>query len=123
MIGTLQGALADLIQYQENITPFATRVEFLERARNYHKLDQLAERFERKQELILYYASEFHDYRDARATQFLNWLAGILTGAALAELIVTLAGITPQETSLYLGITLGSILLVLAALGALLRFL
>jgi len=123
MIGTLQGALADLIQYQENITPFATRVEFLERARRYHKLDQLAERFERKQELILYYASEFHDYRDARATQFLNWLAGILTGAALAELIVTLAGITPQQTSLYLGITLGSILLVLAALGALLRFL
>jgi hypothetical protein len=123
MIGTLQGALADLIQYQENITPFATRVEFLERARQYHKLDQLAERFERKQELILYYASEFHDYRDARATQFLNWLAGILTGAALADLIVTLAGITPQQTSLYLGITLGSILLVLAALAALLRFL
>ena len=42
---------------------------------------------------------------------------------SLAELIVTLAGITPQQTSLYLGITLGSILLVLAALGALLRFL
>lgn len=122
IIAAMQGALADLVQYQENITPYATRVEFLERARRYHKLDQLAERFESKQELVLNYASEFHDYREARATQFLNWLAGILTGAAVAELIITLAGITPQETTLYLGITLGSVVLVLAILGALLRF-
>lgn len=123
MVAALQGALSDLVQYQEDITPFATRVEFLERARRYHKIDTLAERFERKQELLLSYASEFHDYRDARASQFLNWLAGILTGAALADLIITLAGITPEQTVLYLGITGGSILLVLGVLAALLRFL
>lgn len=121
MINTLQGALADLIQYQEHITPFATRIEFLERARNYHKLDQLAERFERKQALLLNYASEYHDFREARASEFLNWLAGILTGAALADLIITLVGITPTQTVLYLSITLGSIALVLFIMAMLLR--
>ncbi len=121
MIAALQGALADLVQYREGITPFATRVEFLERAGSYHKLDQLAERFECKQELLLSYASEFHDYREARATEFLNWLAGILTGAALADLILALTGITVTQTAPYLGITLGSIALVLAIMALLLR--
>lgn len=122
MIGTLRGALADLIQYQEDITPFATRIEFLERARRYHKLDVLAERFERKQELLIYYSQEFYDYREARATEFLNWLAGILTGAALADLIVTLLGISAtSQTALYLSITLASIALVLAIMALLLR--
>lgn len=123
MISTLQGALADLVQYQENITPFATRIEFLERARAYHKLDELAERFEHKQELLLNYASEFHDYREARATEFLNWLVGILSGAALADLIITLTGITPDQHLPYLAITIGSILLVLAILAAVQRWL
>ncbi len=123
MIGTLQGALADLIQYQENITPYATRIEFLEKAREHHKLDQLAERFERKQEMLLNYASEFHDYREARATEFLNWLAGILTGASLANLIITLAGIQPAQTALYLGIHLVSIVVVLVILWIVQRFL
>jgi hypothetical protein len=121
MIATLQGALADLVQYQESITPFATRIEFLERARTYHKIQALEERFEHKQELLLNYASEFHDFREARASEFLNWLAGILTGAALANLVITLAGITPDQTQLYLGITLGSIALVLALLWAIKR--
>jgi hypothetical protein len=123
MIGTLQGALADLVQYQENITPFATRVEFLERARTYHKLDELAERFERKQEMLLNYASEYYDYRETRATEFLNWLACILTGAALADLIRTMAGVTADDRGLYLAITGGSVLLVLAILAAVQRFL
>ncbi|MBN1427579.1 MAG: hypothetical protein JXB07_04285 [Anaerolineae bacterium] len=124
MIGTLQGALADLVQYQENITPFATRVEFLERARVYHKLDELAERFEHKQEMLLNYASEYYDYRETRATEFLNWLACILTGAALADLIITLADISPVDSKgLYLAIMGGSILLVLAILAAVQRFL
>lgn len=121
MISTLQGALGDLVQYQENITPFANRIEFLERARAYHKLDELAERFERKQELLLNYASEFHDYREARATEFLNWLVGILSGAALADLIITLAGITPDQRGWYLAITGGSVLLVMAILAVMQR--
>lgn len=125
MISTLQRALNDLIQYQENITPYSTRIEFLERAHVYRKLTQLAERFERKQEMLLDYAQEYHDYREARATEFLNWLAGILTGAALADLIITLGGISPgvspQETAAYIGITVGSIVLVLAIMALLLR--
>ena len=121
MIAALQGALGDLVQYQEDITPYATRVEFLQRAHAYHKLDTLAERFERKQELLLNYVSEFHDYREARASEFLNWLAGILTGAALADLILALTGITPAETAAYLGITFGSIAVVLGIMWVLLR--
>ncbi len=119
MLRTLKGALGDLIQYQERITPFATRIEFLERVREYHKLPELVERFERKQDLLLEYASEFHDYREARASEFLNWLAGILTGAALAELITGLAGITPAQPALYLGVTgacIGLVLIVLIGL-------
>jgi hypothetical protein len=121
LIATLQGALADLVQYQEHITPYATRVEFLRRAHAYHELETLVERFENKQELLFDYVSEYHDYREARATEFLNWLAGILTGASLAGLIITLAGIQPEQTALYLGITLGSIILVLGIMAALLR--
>ena len=116
MIATLQGALSDLIQYQENITPFATRIEFLEKARAQHKLDELGDRFERKQEMLLNYASEFHDYRDARATEFLNFLVGILSGASIAELIVTLTNIQPTQTGLYLGIYIGCMVVVLAIL-------
>ncbi len=120
-IEALQGALADMVQYQEDITPYATRVEFLQRARAYRGVDALAERFEHKQDLLLSYASEFHDFREARATEFLNWLAGILTGAALAELITTLTGINASQPALYVGITLGSIALVLAVMALLLR--
>jgi hypothetical protein len=119
MLRTLKGALRDLIQYQERITPFATRIEFLEQVRAYHKLPELVERFERKQDLLLEYASEFHDFREARASEFLNWLAGILTGAALAELITGLAGITPAQPALYLGVTgacIGVVLIILAGL-------
>jgi len=122
MIATLQGALADLIQYQENITPYATRIDFLEKARAHHKLDELGDRFERKQEMLLNYASEFHDYKEARATEYLNWLAGILTGASLAGLIVMLADIQPNQTASYLGIHLASIALVLAILWVVQRF-
>ncbi len=109
MIGALHGALADLIQYQEDITPFATRIEFLEKTRAHHKLDQLGERFERKQDLLLNYSSEYHDFREARAAEFLNWLAAILAGGELGNLAVTAFGITPDRRPLYLGITLGCI--------------
>jgi hypothetical protein len=122
MIATLQGALSDLIQYQENITAFATRVEFLERTRAYHKLDQLSERFERKQELLLNYFSEYHDYREARAAEFLNGLAAVITGASLANLLTTLLGITAEQTALYLTINLVCIALVLAILWLRQRF-
>lgn len=120
MIDTLQGALFDLIQYQENITTYATRIEFLERARRYHKLDELAERFERKQDLLLTYSSEYQDYREVRAAEFLNWLAAILAGGELGNLIVNAAGITPDENlALYLGATLGSIGVAFAVMIAL----
>ena len=121
MLRTLRGALADLIQYREDITPYANRIEFLERARAYHKIDRLAERFERKQELLLNYASEYHDHREARATEFLNWLVGILSGAALAELVITLGRISAEQTVAYLGVYAISIAIVLGVMAVLLR--
>jgi hypothetical protein len=122
VIAVLQGALSDLIQYQDDITPYATRIEFLEKARAYHKLDQLVERFERKQDLLLDYSSEFYDFREARATEYLNWLVGITTGAALGDLIVNLSGVSAQTMPLvYLGVMLGSIAVVLIVLGLTLR--
>jgi uncharacterized membrane protein YeaQ/YmgE (transglycosylase-associated protein family) len=122
VITALQGALADMVQYQEHITPYATRVEFLERARAYHKIDALTETFERKQDLLLSYMSEYHDYRDARATVFLNWLVGILTGAELANLLAAAFGISPQTNRwLFVGVTLGSIALVFVIMVFLLR--
>ncbi len=117
MIATLHGALADLIQYQEDITPYATRIEFLERARAYHKLDKLGERLERKQDLLLTYSSEYQDYREASAAEFLNWLAAVLAGGELGSLITSVAGISPtQNTPLYLIVTLGCIALVFAVM-------
>ncbi len=117
MIATLHGALADLVQYQENISPYANRIEFLERARRYHQLDQLSERFERKQDLLLTYSSEYHDYREARAAEFLNFLVAILTGGELGNLIVNALGITPDENvPLYVTVTLGSILIAFGAM-------
>jgi hypothetical protein len=122
VIAALQGALADMVQYQEHITPYATRVEFLERARAYHKIDTLTETFERKQDLLLSYMSEYHDFRDARATVFLNWLVGILTGAELANLLAAAFGISPQSNRwLFVGVTLGSIALVFVIMVVLLR--
>jgi hypothetical protein len=118
MIATMQGALSDLIQYQENITPYATRIEFLERTGAYHKLPELSERFERKQELLLNYFSEYHDYREARAAEFLNGLAAVITGASLANIVVTVLRITPGPNAPYLTINLVSIALVLAILWA-----
>jgi hypothetical protein len=120
MIATMQGALRDLVQYQENITPYATRIEFLERVRTYHKLDELSDRFERKQELLLNYFSEFHDYREARAAEFLNWLAAVITGTSLAAFVTTLLNIEPgvdlYHTGLYVGINLIAVVLVLGIL-------
>jgi uncharacterized membrane protein YeaQ/YmgE (transglycosylase-associated protein family) len=122
VVAALQGALSDMVQYQEHITPYATRVEFLERARAYHKIDTLTETFERKQDLLLSYMSEYHDYRDARATVFLNWLVGILTGAELANLLAAAFGISSQTNRwLYVGVTLGSIALVFVVMIFLLR--
>jgi hypothetical protein len=110
MIGALHGALADLVQYQENITPYATRIEFLERARAYHKLDELGERFERKQDLLLTYSQEYNDFREVRAAEFLNYLAAILAGGELGNLVVNAFGLPPDRfPGLYLGVTLGSI--------------
>ncbi|HQE19593.1 MAG TPA: hypothetical protein PK607_13895, partial [Aggregatilineales bacterium] len=84
--------------------------EFMQRARAYHKLDELVERFERKQDLLLNYSSEYHDYREARAAEFLNWLAAILAGGELGNLIVNATGMEPaQNVPLYLSVTLGSI--------------
>jgi hypothetical protein len=122
VITALQGALADMVQYQEHITPYATRVEFLERTRAYHKIDTLTETFERKQDLLLSYMSEYHDFRDARATVFLNWLVAILTGAELANLLAAAFGISPQTNRwLFVGVTLGSIALVFVIMVVLLR--
>lgn len=112
MIDTLHNALADLIQYQEDITPYATRIEFIQRTQAYHQLDQLAERFERKQDLLLNYSSEYHDYRETREAEFLNWLAALLAGGELGNLIVNATGTEPAENPLlYLGVTVGSIVL------------
>lgn len=120
MVRTLHDALADLIQYQENITPYATRIEFLERARAYHQLDQLGGRFERKQDLLLSYTSEYHDFREASAAEFLNWLAAVLAGGELGNLIVNAAGIEPsQNVPLYLAVTLGSIGLAMVVMAVL----
>lgn len=125
MISTVQGALRDLVQYQEDVTPFSTRIEFLQRAAEYRKLDVLSERFEKKQERLIEYTGEYYDYREARASEFLNWLAGILTGAALAELIVTLFGLSitadPTSRLIYMAIYGASILFVLAIMTFLLR--
>lgn len=119
-IDTLHNALADLVQYQEDITPFATRIEFMQRARAYHKLDDMAERFERKQGLLLNYSSEYHDYREARAAEFLNWLAAILAGGELGNLVVNATGMEPaQNVPLYLSVTLGSILVAMAVMALL----
>jgi len=120
MVRTLHDALADLVQYQENITPYATRIEFLERARAYHQIDELGERFERKQDLLLSYTSEYHDYREASAAEFLNWLAAVLAGGELGNLIVNAAGIQPSENvPLYLAVTLGSIGVAMAVMTVL----
>lgn len=122
MVETLHNALADLVQYQEDITPYTTRVEFMQRARAYHKLDELVERFERKQDLLLSYSSEYHDYREARAAEFLNWLAAILAGGELGNLIVNATGMEPAENvPVYLSVTLGSILVAMLVM-TLLRF-
>jgi hypothetical protein len=118
LIKVLQGALGELVQYQENITPFTNRIEFLTRAGVYHNIPQLAERFERKQELLLAYATEYHDYREARAADFLNWLAGILAAAELSSILIPLTGITQESNpGLYAAIALSAIGLVFIALA------
>jgi len=120
MIATMQGALKDLVQYQENITPYATRIEFLEKVRDYHKLDELSERFEHKQELLLNYFSEYHGYREARAAEFLNLLAAIIAGTSLAAFVTTLLGVqpgaNPTQTAIYVGVNLVAVAIVLIVL-------
>lgn len=122
MVDALQGALSDMVQYQENISPFANRVDFLERAGKSHNLDKLIDRFERKQELLLTYASEWHDYREASAAIFLNYLAGILAAAELTDILIPLTGIDiVEEPVIYAGISLGTISVVFVILIALAR--
>lgn len=122
MVDALQGALSDMVQYQENISPFANRVDFLERAGKSHNLDKLIDRFERKQELLLTYASEWHDYREASAAIFLNFLAGILAAAELTDILIPITGIDiVEEPVIYAGISLGTIGLVFVILIALAR--
>jgi len=122
MVDALQGALADMVQYQENITPFANRVEFLERVGVAHKLDQLGNRFERKQQLLLTYASEWHDYQEARAANFLNFLAGILAAAELTSILAPVFGIdTGTNPGIYAAISFGTIGVVFIVLVAIMR--
>ncbi len=122
MVDALQGALSDMVQYQENISPFANRVEFLERAGKSHNLDKLIDRFERKQELLLTYASEWHDYREASAAIFLNYLAGILAAAELTDILIPLFGIDiGEDPGIYVGISLSTIATVFIVLIALSR--
>ena len=80
-------------------------------------------RFDIKQERLMEYTAEYYDYREARASEFLNFLAAILTGAALAELIATLIPnvINPGNPVLYLGVYGVCIALVLAIMIFLLR--
>lgn len=117
MIAVLHGALADLIAYQEHITPFANRIEFLDRAGDFHKLAELVKRFESKQALLFNYYSEYHDYRDARATEILNLVVGGLAAFELAALLVGGFNLSLIETPVsFIGTTLGSIVVVVLVL-------
>ncbi len=110
MIEVLHGALADLIAYQEHITPFANRIEFLDRAGGFHKLSELVKRFESKQALLFNYYSEYHDYRDARASEILNLVVGGLAAFELAALLVGGFNLSLVESPLpFIAVSLGSI--------------
>jgi len=122
LIAVLQGALSDLVPYSEGITPFSTRINFLEAASRFHKIDNLTERFERKQALLLSYTAEYHDFRDARASEFLNQLAGVLAAFELAALLTAGLGLTLTEQPLeFIGVVAGSVLLVYVVIAVLLR--
>jgi hypothetical protein len=122
LVDVLQGAISDLEQYQDSLSPYANRVEFVEELAEHYGVNRLMERFERKQELMLAYAQEYHDYQEVRAATFLNWLAGILAAAELSSILIPLLGITQDdEPFIYAGLALGSILCVFVILAILRR--
>lgn len=109
LIRALHGALEDLVQSQETITPYLIRAEFLERLGRAHQLERLSERFERRQDLLLNYYSEYHDWRETRAQDSLNIVVGGLAAFELASLLVTSLNLNPLSQPLpFAGIIFGS---------------
>ncbi|NDJ54470.1 MAG: hypothetical protein GYB68_15485 [Chloroflexi bacterium] len=117
VIQVLQGALGDLVHYQDDITGFATNIRFLEEMRAHHNLPDFEDRIEAKQSLLLNYTSENHDFREAQAAEILNWLVGILAGVELADIVAQGVGLSPDIQPTYGIITVSSIILTFAFLA------
>ncbi|MGF1507376.1 MAG: hypothetical protein ACFB51_19960, partial [Anaerolineae bacterium] len=122
LVAVLQDSINDLEQYQDSLSPYANRTDFVDAVSAHNGLDRLMERFERKQELLLAYAQEYHDFQEVRAAVFLNWLAGILAAAEFSSIVLPVLGVTQdEEPVLYALLALGSIGVVFVVLAWLRR--
>ncbi|NUM36241.1 MAG: hypothetical protein HUU50_16995 [Candidatus Brocadiae bacterium] len=81
-------SMHDLIAYQSGITPYPSREEFLEKARNAHRIPEMQEKLEKKRDLATDYVIQEYTLRTNKSIHLVNIFVSASAVFALMQVIL-----------------------------------
>lgn len=91
MLELQKNSMRDLIEYNEGITPFATRGDILEQARFMYRIPEEQERLEKKRDMVTEYVMQEYSLRTNRGIQVLNMIVSATIAFELMQMIIQIA--------------------------------
>lgn len=83
-------SMHDLIEYRSGITPYPSREEFLEKARQSHRIPDLQERLEKKRDLATDYVIQEYTLRTNKSIQLVNISISATAAFSLIQVLVSI---------------------------------
>jgi hypothetical protein len=106
MLSLQKQSMNDLIGYKAGITPFPSREEFLEKARNAHRIPELQEKLEKKRDLATDYIIQEYTLRTNRSIQLVNLMVAGTAVFGFVEVLLSIRQLPLEQQGYWHGLTL-----------------
>lgn len=83
-------SMHDLIEYRSGITPYPSREEFLDKARQAHRIPEQQEKLEKKRDLATDYVIQEYTLRTNKSIQLVNIFISATAAFSFLQLVVTI---------------------------------
>ncbi len=103
MLALEKQTMHDLIAYRSGITPYPSREEFLEKARQAHRIPELQEKLEKKRDLATDYVIQEYTLRTNKSIQLVNIFISATAAFGLMEVVLSISN-QPDEKHVFWGI-------------------
>ena len=90
MLDIQKQSMHDLIAYQAGITPYPSREEFLEKARDAHRVPEMQENLEKKRDLATDYVIQEYTLRTNKSIQLVNIFISATAAFGLMEVVLSI---------------------------------